>query len=269
VLCEAVNSCSIVGSCSFEVKVNQPTLTLDAQLSSTMANGPFTRCVTLDLWGCNAPGGPLHATVSQNVTFSGGMANNALMNIPGGAWDCVTVRDGLHTLRSTDDTMTTVNGIDYDASVVGSRASGGHWMLGGNLNNDNFIDVLDFGVFINRFLTPANPNTVCGTPSPDANINGDNVVDLVDFVFVQVNALQASEPGCCGTVAAASAGPIMSISVNDLRKMGMGELRNADLNRDGMLDGNDIAAFLSGARPNQPPLRKAPARSESLREQER
>ena len=149
---------------------------------------------------------------------------------------------------------------------MGNRATGGHWLLNGNLNDDRCIDILDYAVFLTEFLSPSSPNTPCGTAAPDANFNGDNVVDLIDFVFVQVNSFQASELGCCGGAAAASnGGPLAEISIKELRRRGLYHLRFADLNGDGILNAEDVNAFLSGSHPLAPRSRKQTRPERSLR----
>ena len=126
--------------------------------------------------------------------------------------------------------------------------------MGGNLNDDNFIDILDFGVFFPFFLTVSNPNTPCPPIFPHANINGDGVIDLLDLVFVAGNSLQASEPNCCGAgSASAMTGPVMAISVNELRRRGLHDLVAADIDQDGILDADDVLALIEG---NVPPLPK-------------
>lgn len=250
VTCSTTNSCGLPASCSFDVTVQPATLTVDVQISPTMAPGPFDRCITFDLWDCSAPAPGNHVTVAQTISFASGLATGVTIPIPGGQWECLTARDRLHTLRSTAADFATTNGTDFTGTFVGDRASGGHWLVSGNLNDDPFIDILDFAVFMNKFLSPANPNTPCGTAAPDANINGDNVVDLVDFVFVQVNSFMANEPNCCGAPGVAAVEePLTRISVRDLRRRGLFHLRFADLNHDGWLDSADIAAFLDGERP--------------------
>ncbi len=250
------------------VGLQPTTVTVDVELSATMAPGPLVRCTTFELWDCDAVGGPMQASVEQDISFTGGLATAVTVAIPGGGWDCITARDTLHTLRSTAPDFATVDGLQYTASFTGDRGSGGHWLLGGNLNDDEFIDILDFAVFMTQFSPPADADTPCGTIGPDANINGDNVIDLIDFVFVQVNSFQASEPNCCGMGGAASSGPINAISIGELRRLGLYHLRFADLNRDGMLDAEDVAAFLEGSRPS-PDYSPAKAwrRSRPLRDQ--
>jgi len=276
VTCQATNSCGLVGSCAFNVTVQPIKLTTTVQLSPTMSNGPFSRCLTFDVWDCDAPGGPQrHSVVQQNMTFNSGWTSSAEVTLPGGGWDCISVRDKLHTLRSTAANFSTVDNINYTASFSGSRSGGGwgHWMLGGNLNDDNFIDILDFGVFVSEFLTPGVPNSPCGTVAPDGNINGDNVIDLVDFVFVQVNSLQAGEPTCCPSPIASGEpeeAPVESISVRELQRRGLYHLIMADLNRDGILDQADMEEFANGTMPSPeflpPKQQQGTERPKTLRE---
>ncbi|GAG20257.1 unnamed protein product, partial [marine sediment metagenome] len=208
---------------------------------------------TFDLWDCDGPADAQHVAVSETLTFVDGFASIVDLRIPSGAWECISASDELHTLSSTAPDFTTVDGVLYTASFVGPRAFGGHWLLGGNLNDDRFIDIRDFGIFFPFFLTVATSDTACGTTGPHANINGDSVVDLLDLVFVSGNSLQTSEAACCGAGAvSAVTGPVMSISVDELRRTGQHDLIAADINRDGFLDVNDIVALIEGDVPSEP-----------------
>lgn len=250
VTCRSTDSCGRESTCSFNVTVAPPELQVSLDLSPSMGAGPLTRCITFDLWDCNAASGSNHSTVEQALTFTNGRASGVTVPIPGGPWTCLTARDRLHTLRSTAADFSTPDGILYTATFLSSRASGGHWLIGGNLNDDAFIDILDFGVFFPRFLTQATVSTPCGSTGPDANVNGDGLVDLLDLVFVSGNSLLASEVGCCGGgIAAVGEGPITSITVRELRSRGLGYMAAADVNRDGVLDLNDLVAVMSGDIP--------------------
>ncbi len=44
-------------------------------------------------------------------------------------------------------------------------------------------------------------------------------------------------------------GPVTDISLRELRRRGLAHYSTADLNRDGRLNVDDIAAYLDGARP--------------------
>jgi hypothetical protein len=249
VICSATNSCGVFDSCAFDVTVESLTLSVDVELSATMVGGPFDRCITFDLWDCDGPPIAQHVTVSQPLTFFNGFASAVDMPIPGGDWECLTVRDELHTLSSRAADFSSPDGIHYTATVTGAPASGGHWLVSGNLNDDEFVDILDFGVMSPLYLSVASPDTPCGAVGPDANVNGDDRVDLLDLVFIMGNWLVASEPDCCGSGGTADrwAGPIEAISLNELRLMGLGHMAEADLNRDGWLDMNDIRVLRDGA----------------------
>ncbi|RME37834.1 MAG: HYR domain-containing protein, partial [Planctomycetota bacterium] len=58
VTCTATDSCGRTDSCSFSVTVVPPTLTFDMELSPTVSTGTLQRCVTFELWDCDAVGGP-------------------------------------------------------------------------------------------------------------------------------------------------------------------------------------------------------------------
>lgn len=247
VFCTAVDSCGLTdASCTFDVTVEPPVLSVDVELSATVAPGPFERCLTFDLWDCDGPPSAQHASVEQTFTFTGGLASGVNVSIPGGAWECLTVRDKLHTLRSTAPDLFTADGALYTASVTGPRSQGGHWLVGGNLNDDEFIDIRDFGVLFPMHLSLSNPDTPCGTPAPNANINGDGLVDLMDLVIFVGNSLKGAEPNCCSVGTVAASGPIQSITVEELRQLGLEHMIAADVNRDGVLDMDDVATVLQG-----------------------
>ncbi|RME38167.1 MAG: hypothetical protein D6788_07985, partial [Planctomycetota bacterium] len=193
-------------------------------------------------------------TLDQDVTFTGGSASNVTIPIPGGGWDCLSARDPLHTLRATSADFGTLDGTSYTATFLGPWPTGGHWLLGGNLNGDDFIDIVDFAVFFPLYLTPASSDTPCGTASPHADINGDNVVDLLDLIFISTNSLMASQPPCCGGVPAAGGvaighGPRTSITFSELRRMGLGDLSYLDTDANGVFDFTDVEAILGGTAP--------------------
>jgi hypothetical protein len=127
-------------------------------------------------------------------------------------------------------------------------------LLGGNLNGDDDIDVLDFAAFAIAFGLDPGADTDCGVSGVHADIDGDGVVGLSDFSFIQLNFEATSDVPCCGDDdpggpgAPASSGPVLWISLTELAGRGLGHLAAADLNRDGWLDGLDLVAFASGSR---------------------
>jgi hypothetical protein len=223
-------------------------LVVDVELEGLSA---FTgsRCITFELWNCGNP----PVVVSEVLDFVNGVASDQTLLVPCGAYTCITARDELHTLRNTISPLQT-SGTQYIASFTGSKA-----LIGGNLNDDYWVDILDFGVYSFKFTTkyrdgvevlaaPVNGNTDCSTAYPHADIDGDGIVFTGDFSFIFTHFLDGNEPNCCGAPLQIP-GPITDITVAELRKRGLGALSVADLNKDGRLNDQDIAAFAAGARP--------------------
>jgi len=237
----AEDCCGHTVTCDQLVTVNAVSdLVVDLALLGSV-NDPTTRCITFELWDCGVGGPP--TVVTDEITFVGGSVSGHALEVPCGNWTCITARDKLHTLRRTL-TPLGVSGTQYVASF-------GNPLIGGNLNDDEWVDILDFGVF-NWQYGVGGGDTDCLSAYPHADIDGDGIVDSDDFSFIQINFLATHDPDCCGTPAPLDGSmPVLSISVADLIARGMGELAAGDLNNDGWLDEGDVVAFMQGARPNQ------------------
>ncbi len=240
---KAVDTYGKESSCDFKVTVKSVNeLVVDLALAWSFTG---TRCITFELWEC---GGPSYVTVEAVLTFTDGLAN-ATLEVPCGVYTCITARDELHTLRRTLDPLPMI-GTQYVADFTGDKQ-----LIGGNLNDDFWIDILDFGVFSWQWaVNYGSGDTTCATPYPHADISGNGTVSTEDFTFIQINFLQGHEPNCCGLPGLRSDGegdygPVTEISVADLMAMGLWHLAAGDLNNDGWLDTADVAEFLMGARP--------------------
>ncbi|MFN0135669.1 MAG: hypothetical protein ACKVS9_06065 [Phycisphaerae bacterium] len=247
VYARGTDECANVGSASFTVTVDAVSeLVVDVQLEWAF-NG--SRCITFELFDCT---GPSSNVVSAVMNFTAGMASDTI-DVPCGAYTCITARDRLHTLRRTIDPLTDL-GTQFAASFTGRDK-----LIGGKFNDDDFIDILDFGVYSFQFgVNYGSPNTTCATLYPHADISGSigtpGLVFTEDFAFIQINFLLSHAPNCCGVALmldAPDTGPIDSITVEELDTMGLGHLRRADLNDDGVLDTVDMVAFSMGARPRK------------------
>ena len=259
----AEDDCGNTATCTQTVTViDDNQLLVDVQLSPTMVAGPITRCITFELWEC---GTPSSVTVEEVLTFNSGLAS-ATIEVPCGDYTCITARDTLHTLRRTDEDFGVI-GTQYVADFTGDPAGGGDWLIGGNLNDDFWIDILDFGVYSWQWSVDydGNPadgsggNTNCTTtPYPHADVNGDSEVSSADFTFIQIHFWLGHEANCCGQLGFSGDGPLTEISVEELRDLGLGHLSVGDLNGDGWLDMEDVSAFLQGVRPEpQLPVEEA------------
>ena len=131
-------------------------------------------------------------------------------------------------------------------------AFGGNWLVGGNLDQNRMIDVLDFALYFSQEFSNLDPDTPCGTQGPHADINGDGIVDTLDWSFIQMNYLSTDKASCCPEAgASARSTPVTDISVKDLVRMGLDHLSIADLNDDGRVNSEDIAAYMNGVSPSR------------------
>jgi len=247
VTCTTVNSCGVADACSFDVTVVPSVLTVDLEMSPVSALGLRTRCVTFELYNC---GTGMERTVNHDIALSAGRASSVSVTVPGGEWDCVVARDKLHTLRSQSTDLSSFDFVDYSATFMGDPDLGGKWLIGGNLNDDNRVDIQDYVRFLQQYLMPLTPGTPCGTLPYHADINGNGVVDAADLSFIQLAFFMQSDASCCATSAATWAEPDRAVSIQQLRRKGLGHLSAGDLNSDGMLDETDMRMFIEN-----PPVR--------------
>ena len=214
-----------------------PTMTYHATVELAYVNtATFQRCITFQFFDANCP--TPAATVDVVMTFTNRIASQAIQ-IPAGNYICATARDRRHTLRVTSDPGTFIlfSGV-YFADFTGVEA-----LPGGNLNDDAYIDILDFGAFVGQFgVTYGSANTTCSTPPIHADISGDGTVNGLDYSFISTNFIMPRQPDCCAV--ARPGGAITDISLDDLLARGDWEIaRTADLNRDWRLNSADIEFF--------------------------
>lgn len=221
--------------------VNELVLVVD--LSPTV-DTTLTRCITFELWEC--PATIPTEIVSLELTFTDGMFSGTV-ELPCGNYTCITARDELHTLRRT--ATLSIAGSEPAQYVADFSSTSGNDLIGGNLNDDLFVDILDFGVFVGQFGADyGTGDTTCATPFPHADISGNGTVGVEDFTFISINFLESSEANCCGAQGAQGR-PVKRISVRQLKRMRLGDLVVGDLNHDGWLDIQDMVEFFNGRRP--------------------
>ena len=259
--------------CDWTVTVmEQTTLDVVVQLSPIIAADDLCRCIDFELYA-DCVVDPL---VIEKCLRFGGMWDHVghfteEFKIPAaGQWFCITAGDQLHTLRSTAY-LECVDGVYY-AIFKGDPFFSGNWLIGGNLDafkKDNpyashdVIDILDFGQFVAHYLDVMNPDTCTRAPDgacldcilfPDghADINGDGIVNALDFAFIQMNFMEHSKDACCAGSTADIPTGRTEVSLRELRAMDLSDLSVADLNGDGLLNMDDMAAFMAGDVPSKP-----------------
>ncbi|MGB0715106.1 MAG: hypothetical protein ACPGXK_04460 [Phycisphaerae bacterium] len=254
--CTATNSCGDAATREWQVVVtDQHALDVEVQLSPTVVGDPISRCIDFAFYSdCVQSPNLFSADLNFGfpLNFPGKWSGE--LKVPKGQYACITAKDRLHSLRSVSD----VDCVDDTlvAQFKGDPIFDGNWLVQGNLDcwkangNGDTIDILDFGMFVSQYLEDLDPNTPCGAEGPHSDINGDGVVDGADFAFISQNFLATSKNSCCEDGAAAQPNPaVVSISVKDLRRRGLGEFAVADLNADGVVDPHDMTAFQVGRRP--------------------
>ncbi|MFQ5461868.1 MAG: hypothetical protein ACE5E5_04485 [Phycisphaerae bacterium] len=247
---------SVTQSWTVEV-TDQHSLDVEVQLSPIVVGDPLDRCICFDFYSdCVQAPNQFCQSLTFGFPFDFTGKSTAHLSVPKGQFACITAKDPLHTLRS-------VSGIDCVGNTLVAEFKGdptfnGNWLVNGNLDawkadgNGDTIDILDFGMFVSQFNQSLDPNSPCGTQGPHSDINGDGVVDGADFTFISQNFLDNSKNSCCATGGGASSTPetpIVSITVKELRRRGLGSLVVADLNGDQVVDQTDMVLFMQGQVP--------------------
>jgi len=250
------------------VEVNDETsLDIEVQLCPNIVASNLTRCIKFCLYSADCAQEPI--CFSDDVSFGAPWnfigKSRGKVKVPGTKnWGCITAQDQLHTLRS----CYTFGAGDCDEGQLHAQFSGAHeydgnCLLGGNLDawkkaipgsqpSLDVIDILDYGTFVSQFgLCYDDVDTPCPAVDhgPNADINGDGCVTAADYNFVVNNYLLSAKDCCCGPQASSLPPALAEVTVEQLLEMGYDDLIVADLNGDGVLNADDMDAFMQGARP--------------------
>jgi len=169
--------------------------------------------------------------VSVSTTNGSGTASNVQVPVAA-SYPCLTAKDTGHSL--SDTAAASVSGVKYAATFAADQ---------GDSNDDNLVDILDFGIYVGDFGAAAAGDI--------SNFNDDAAVNSGDFGFISVNFLKSGTT--CGSFTGGA--PRTSITLKELRRIGLGHLASSDLNRDGILDGSDIAYYMQNGIPAKRPDR--------------
>lgn len=204
--CRAVDACGVESTCEWSVEVRPTNLVeVDMQLSPLMSAGPVRRCIEFEFYSnCIEEPFLLEQTFEFGQPFNlPGFSNNVLMEIPAGNYECVVARDPKHTLRRRISMSASAD--RYLATFTGDPQLGGHWLIGGNLDDNDVIDALDQALLEKQFQMTLSRHTPCGTQGIHADIDGNGIVDVNDLAFIHRNFLRTSDQNCCGNTAGSTA----------------------------------------------------------------
>jgi len=177
--------------------------------------------------------------VNATVSYSGANGTVRDVEIPvRDDYTCVSAKDGDHTLA-----------VSQSMPVVGTKyvPSNSFSLRGGDSNDDNLIDILDFGIFVTDRSVAG---SAAKTADSRSNFDRNGVVNNIDFTFISLGFLMTGDT--CGGGYANGNGPIARISVKELRRRGLGEIAQGDLNGDGWVDQFDVALAAEGRYRNNP-----------------
>ena len=231
---------------------------VDVQLQGPMA-AAVTRCITFTFYDCDGVDVPIDVNIAFDAS---GLGHGVITDqLPCGAYDCVSAQDTLHTLTVTLD----ASGPDFNivAGQYVANFTGANLLEGGDFYDDtadagvDFIDIVDFGVFVaewgaNYDSEPdgnTDGNTPCGVFLVHADQDGDGAIDMSDRAFITDNYMHVGDMNCCPPVPHVPL-PRISITVREMRRLGVANAERADLNGDGVVNFRDITCFQNGQRPD-------------------
>ena len=165
-----------------------------------------SRGLTLDIYGSNAR--------SVSAAFNAGTASFSITDLAIANYNCVSIRDTGHSLRR-----------QVAMSAVGTNWSATTTLIAGDLNSNDVIDVVDWGMYI--------------VGNANADLDGNGVISSDDGAIIIANFGKQSD-AICGGALMAPPEPLSAISVAELVDLGMADLVAADLNNDGWLDMEDV-----------------------------
>jgi hypothetical protein len=232
---------------------------LQVTLSLSAGGITGTRCVELRLYDCGQPA----VNLDGPLAFAGSTVTKEFI-VPSAAYDCVTARVNLHTLTKKASVVDA--GDKWTASLTLRVGN----IDGRDTSGNEYIDIVDFTLLAEQFINGANgacnPATCLASSDAsagsarcyNADFNGDGVV-TVDLPMLLANYLTIGETSCCpggSPILAKGSGPRASMSVKELKKLGVTNAQLADQNRDGVVDSKDVELLTNSLARQQPTTMK-------------
>ncbi len=227
-LCGNVNQ-----SCDFAVCVD-PVNDVYVEVVLVGVSVPVERCIHFVLDDCGNSTDVLLSFIDHDGDPATWVRAMAVIQVECGMWDSLCAKDEQHTLFDT--TALTIDGSQYVATTLLS-------LRGGDTNNDSIVEIEDVAWFLSQFGEPAASGGCPWDGTRDADFSNNGAVGIEDYGFLSENWLLYTECGCSSPLPGGGGGiaptnteiPVSSLPVDVGSKV--------DLNRDGVVDHKDVAAF--------------------------
>lgn len=224
---------------TFNINKSQATVTVELESVRT----DITRWIKFTIGGTGGPVSPVTMVRQVSFTWDGNPAHNAVGQIiltdlsNEGAWTRISAKDEQHTLRQA------VNLAPLGDNQFSASFTGADMLIGGDLTNDNLVDIRDFGVYAGQY--GASPDLGTAWPVRNANIDCVAPVDTPDFSYIQIHFLDRGDDQVGGTSIATLNVALTSITVAELAKIaGFREARRADVDANGIVNATDVRLFV-------------------------
>jgi uncharacterized delta-60 repeat protein len=214
-----------------------PQFELTIQLIGASHTTSFIRGMEIHLGGTQS-GSPIY--IERNVTFAANGIGTIVLTSADGVpannanFTLVAVKDPLHTVRKLAP-VSHLGGSSYQASVA---------LFGGDANDDNVIDIVDFAIFAAQFGQEwGTPDTPIGTALPHCDFSADGKAATADYTFFVANFLFIGD-GPPGGFLHRSPNPKKAETVRRLLRDGILSAPKMDLDRDGWVTFDELTRFL-------------------------
>ena len=201
--CQDLDVSSIIPSSNTSntsnISVSYDQINITVELSPIVVS-PLDRCIEFNICNCDTKE---CIVISEVLHFVNGISTTQI-NVPEGEWTCISAQDVLHTLKTT--IMQGTNFYNENGTYT-ANFTNDNMLINGNLNRDNWIDITDYGIFVNRWgviydnnndLIP-DGNTDCDDTlffMRHADINGNGTVDTSDYTFIQIYFFTQGDDSC-------------------------------------------------------------------------
>jgi hypothetical protein len=224
--------------------VNPATITFNVVMDGALFTGSTTRGIEFVVGGTGGSNAPV--TINKNVTFAAStntvaVVLNGLDGVPcDGPLTRMSVKDKKHTLRKLV-VLTDGGSEQYTTADVHLKS--------GDAQNDNVIDVLDYGVFAS-FLGSAVPaSTPDGYGPLHPDFSGNAFVGTEDFGFVgNVGQYLSVGDALPGNYVQDPPTPKKKATVREMLAAGAFRAAEFDLNHDGWVTFDEITNWIRGRR---------------------